>query len=558
MNQSDSGFLADEFPILSSSFVEVKLLHETEKGYTRLFKAKRMGKWFVLKSLKKEYAENPTYLALFQKEFEIAYQLSHSHIVQTIGMEEISSLGKCMVMEYVDGVSLREYINTNNISSQDIIRWIDELCQALSYIHAKQIIHRDLKPENILITSNGRYVKLVDFGFSDTDSYAVLKAPAGTRRYAAPEQMKKGEKIDTRADIYALGIILKELGGRDKAISYIARVCCSEDITRRPSDVALVPELIKKRRMFLIIWKLLLVLAIIVSLVGYYKYHIIEKNETATDVEVMDTLAQSVAVEQIIEQPETVFISRPEPKIISNKPSISDTMDDIMSKQQPLAEPSGAYQNRWLLKDFVDSEMDKILIPLMYRIHQASTMEELQILLSQEGGKDELFRRLQRKVHGGYADFIDKHPLTEMDTEEYRSLMDYYLSKHYEEVRLFYRPMFKHKEKDLQGLDTEDISFQEHMKCVFPGIVLEHLHPYLHHCDTMQYWTSLRRITMEEWKTELESDAMRRLLSGVSISDISEESSRPMIESAIENIHKELHGGRIRLAEIGARNRVIK
>jgi hypothetical protein len=134
--------------------------------------------------------------------------------------------------------------------------------------------------------------------------------------------------------------------------------------------------------------------------------------------------------------------------------------------------------------------------------------------------------------------------------------MEHYLSKHYDEVRKFYLPMFQYKEKNLLEMDTEDISFQERMKFVFPGIVLEHLHPYLHHCDTMQHWTSLRRITMEEWKTELESDAMRRLLSGVSISDISVESSRPMIESAIENVHKELHGGRIRLAEKEARFRV--
>ena len=272
MDQSDSGFLVDEAPLLSSSLVDVKLFHEKEKGYTRLFKAKRMGKWLVLKCLKEEYAENPTYQTLFQKEFEIAYQLSHPHIVQTIGMEEISPFGKCIVMEYVDGVSLREYINTHKSSRQETIRWINELCQALSYIHAKQIVHRDLKPENILITSNGRHVKLIDFGFSDTDSYAVLKEPAGTRRYAAPEQMKKGVKIDVRADIYALGIILKELGGKDKAISSVARKCCCEDITLRPSDVASIPELIEKRRMSFIVRKYVLILALMVVLVGYYRF----------------------------------------------------------------------------------------------------------------------------------------------------------------------------------------------------------------------------------------------------------------------------------------------
>ena len=558
MDQSDSGFLVDEVPLLSSSFVEVKLFHEAEKGYTRLFKAKRMGKWFVLKCLKKEYAENPTYQTLFQKEFEIGYQLSHPHIVQTIGVEEISPFGKCIVMEYVDGVSLREYVNTHKFSRQETIRWINELCQALSYIHGKQIIHRDLKPGNILITFNGHHVKLIDFGFSDTDSYVVLKEPAGTRRYAAPEQMKKGEKIDVRADIYALGIILKELGGKDKAISSVARKCCCEDRTLRPLDVASIPELIEKRRMSFIVQKLLLALALMVVLVGYYRCSNRDKVERVTEVEVTDTLHQPVVVERIIEHPETVFISKPESRIIPGKQAIPNVMGDIMGQQQAVSEPSGAYPYRWLLKDFVDSEMDKILIPLMYRIHQASTMDELQMLLWQECGKDELFHRLQKKVHDGYAGFVESHPLAEIDVEEYRPMMEHYLSKHYEEVRQFYRPMFKHKEKNLQGLDTNDFSFQERMKKVFPGLMLEHLHPYLHHCDTMKHRTSLRRITMEEWKTELKSEAMSRLLSSVSSNDISEESSRPMIESAIENIHKELHGGRIRLAEIKARNRVTE
>lgn len=57
-----------------------------------------------------------------------------------------------------------------------------QTCAALDYIHRRQIIHRDLKPENIMLTGNGGNVKLIDFGYSDTDSYAVLKQPAGTRR----------------------------------------------------------------------------------------------------------------------------------------------------------------------------------------------------------------------------------------------------------------------------------------------------------------------------------------------------------------------------------------
>jgi serine/threonine protein kinase len=84
------------------------------------------------------------------------------------------------------------------------------LCEALSYIHSKQTIHRDLKPENILITFIGQHVKLIDFGFSDSSDFQILKSPAGTLNYMAPEQ-QAGHPIDERADIYSLGMVLKDI-----------------------------------------------------------------------------------------------------------------------------------------------------------------------------------------------------------------------------------------------------------------------------------------------------------------------------------------------------------
>ena len=114
-------------------------------------------------------------------------------------------------MEYIDGIHLREYLNSKNYNSHVILKILDELCQALSYIHSLQIIHRDLKPENILITRNGSNVKLIDFGLSDTDSYSILKHPAGTLKYASPEQQVPQTTIDNKADIYSLGVILEEI-----------------------------------------------------------------------------------------------------------------------------------------------------------------------------------------------------------------------------------------------------------------------------------------------------------------------------------------------------------
>ena len=94
--------------------------------------------------------------------------------------------------------------------------WVmQEITDAVSYLHTKGIVHRDLKPANIIVTANGSHVKLIDFGLADTDSHTILKQPAGTPTYMSPEQMQTAV-ADGRNDIYSLGIIMQqmELGWR--------------------------------------------------------------------------------------------------------------------------------------------------------------------------------------------------------------------------------------------------------------------------------------------------------------------------------------------------------
>lgn len=561
MDQSDSGFYGNEIPFISSSFEKITLLHDSNQGYCRLYKAQRMGKWFVLKCLKKEYAENPLYRNLLRKEFDIGYQLSHPHIIQTMGFETISPYGACIVLEYVDGITLREYIEGHNHSFQETARWVDELCQALSYIHTKQIVHRDLKPENILITANGHHVKLIDFGFSDADSYAILKEPAGTHRYAAPEQMKRGEKVDGRADIYALGILLEELVNKDKSILAIARKCCRSEVSKRPSEAASIPALIKKHRLECRIKKILIVgLLFLILLAGYYNYRTSDAShltEVSIEVESEDSVVSIMPSRDVTITEDKIVVkekNKEKRSEITDAPALL-TIDNVFKKQQRLEEPLGAYQHRWLLKDYVDAEMDKVLIPWLFHVYKITEKGELQTFLSQEKDKGELFLRLQQKVNAGYVAFIQSHPLAEIDAEKYRPLMQYYVAEHYEEVRQFYRPMFDDKEREWQGLAMSNHSVHERLNHALRGIILSRLHPHLHHCDTMQHHASLRPITMEEWKTEIKSDAQNWLMSELSTNDPFYTPCLSIVESTIENVHKELHGGRIRLAEKDARFR---
>lgn len=179
------------------------------KSYCSLYKAQRYGQWFVLKSLKPEYAGQPAYQGLLDKEFQLMMQMSHLNIVRVYGMVDDLVAGHAIVMEWVDGRTLTEFLEEH--PKPEMRRQVaHQILNGLAACHARQIIHRDLKPSNILVTRNGNHVKIIDFGLSDSDCYAVLKEPAYTKSYAAPEQLA-GEELDCRTDLYAFGRILKRL-----------------------------------------------------------------------------------------------------------------------------------------------------------------------------------------------------------------------------------------------------------------------------------------------------------------------------------------------------------
>jgi hypothetical protein len=136
-------------------------------------------------------------------------------------------------MEWVDGVTLEQMLPQLRRDKKLAMKVVRELCDALDYMAQKQVYHRDLKPENIIVTHNGNNVKIIDFGLSDSDSYASFKAPAGTRMYASPELLA-GEQIDGRSDIWSLGVILGEMGLKGKAV----KKCLKRDRDERYSTAA--------------------------------------------------------------------------------------------------------------------------------------------------------------------------------------------------------------------------------------------------------------------------------------------------------------------------------
>ncbi|MBR4197544.1 MAG: serine/threonine protein kinase [Bacteroidales bacterium] len=221
------------------------------KGYCRLFKAQRYGRWYVLKVLQPQHADNPQYAAMLEKEFQTAVNLKHPNIVNTYGIETDAVAGRCIVMEYVEGRTLAEFLKENPSSARRH-KVAMQLLDAMQYYHALQIVHRDLKPSNILVTRNGDNVKLIDFGLADTDDYAILKGPAYTRGYAAPEQTVPDGLIDCRTDIYAFGLVLRLLFPRRYA--GIVRRCTQNAPARRyPDSLSVQRAIVRTDRLCVIL-----------------------------------------------------------------------------------------------------------------------------------------------------------------------------------------------------------------------------------------------------------------------------------------------------------------
>jgi len=202
--------LAPHFPQLEV----LEVLGRGGMGVVYKVRQKSLNRLAALKLLAPERVEDARFAERFQNEAHALAALNHPHIVTVYDFGQAGGF-YYLLMEFVDGVNLRQAMKAGRFSPEQALAIVPPVCEALQFAHEHGIVHRDIKPENLLLDKDGR-VKIADFGIArmlhaETPEIGLAESqPAGTPQYMAPEQ-KAHQRADHRVDIYSLGVVLYEL-----------------------------------------------------------------------------------------------------------------------------------------------------------------------------------------------------------------------------------------------------------------------------------------------------------------------------------------------------------
>ncbi|HEY6227538.1 MAG TPA: serine/threonine-protein kinase, partial [Verrucomicrobiae bacterium] len=208
----DRDELARAFPHLQI----LELIGQGGMGFVYKARQPKLDRLVALKILAQPLAEQTHFAERFTREGRTLAKLNHPNIVTIHDFGQAGAFFY-LLMEYVDGVNLRQAMRAGAVNSTQALAIVPRICEALQYAHNEGVLHRDIKPDNILLDTRGR-VKIADFGIAKLMAEAVAENPLtgsgaslGTPHYMAPEQIEKPNAVDHRADIYSLGVVFYEM-----------------------------------------------------------------------------------------------------------------------------------------------------------------------------------------------------------------------------------------------------------------------------------------------------------------------------------------------------------
>ena len=215
-------------------------------GMGAVYKARQEGldRVVALKILPEEFGHDVKFALRFTREARTLAKLNHPNIVSVYEFGDTEGT-YYFLMEYVDGSTLRDIVNAQQLTPESALAIVPHLCDALQYAHDKGVVHRDIKPENILMSVDGS-VKIADFGLSrllgtENQQYSLTATHQvmGTPRYMAPEQLEGAPSVDHRADIYSLGVVIYEMLTGELPIGRFAAPSVKAEIDVRLDEVVL-------------------------------------------------------------------------------------------------------------------------------------------------------------------------------------------------------------------------------------------------------------------------------------------------------------------------------
>lgn len=205
--------LNDQFPQLEIT----RLIGQGGMGAIYHARQTALDRDVALKVIAREVAGDTSFIERFEREAKTLAKLAHPNIVTIFDYGRTLDGQAYLIMEYVDGINLREAMTSQSVGADDALEIVGTICRALEFAHSKGVVHRDIKPENILLGEDGN-VKVADFGIAKlidesvrTPTLTATRQVLGSLHYLAPEHLESPSEVDHRVDLYALGVIFYEL-----------------------------------------------------------------------------------------------------------------------------------------------------------------------------------------------------------------------------------------------------------------------------------------------------------------------------------------------------------
>lgn len=249
----------------------------SESRMFRIYKARKGTKYVILKVA---VSSDAMTLEVLRREYELSWDLNHPCIARAVGFEKESPVGPAILMEYIEGMTLDDFIASNPSRSQRKVV-LQDIMDGIDYLHHRGIIHNDLKPDNIIITGSGR-ARILDFGLSASNDSIYRGCLGGTDGYTAPEILRGEGTAGPASDIYSIGKLMLLLFD-GKVYRHIARRCISVRPSERPQDILTLRRQINRReRMpYVVVAAVAVLLAVCLLVIAFVK----QKSEMEGQIE---------------------------------------------------------------------------------------------------------------------------------------------------------------------------------------------------------------------------------------------------------------------------------